>query len=238
MRSDGITKALLAMIAVGLWALVLSQASLPTGTAYAGMVEFDETESLVPGEGPATSVQRLSSRKGGQPEAGLSQRAPTATLPLRWQVSWATEQSVDTTHCGTAVVVTNRTSSAVDVEVEWFDYAGDSLALRFQSVEGFSQKTWITGDDASIPDTDSRPFYHDDPADIADIVGGFALVNADDPRIQVAAFQYCRDGQGAGKNITSITQIPVSPVGTTAEFFLAGMPATRILPMTTPEVPE
>ena len=63
-------------------------------------------------------------------------------------------------------------------------------------------------------------------------------MHADDPRIEVASFQYCRDGIGGGQNIASITQVPVYPVGATMEYFQAGMPTTWTPPMAEPEVPE
>jgi hypothetical protein len=223
MRSDRYTKVVLTIIAVGLWALMLTEIGLADLTAQA-------EATAAP---PSSSALQDSKKPSG--DAGPV-RAPTATLPLRWRVAWAVERSVDTTHCGTAIVVTNSSNSTVDVQVEWFNYAGSSHGLHQRSIDGMSQNVWVTGTAISGPDTDYRPFEYDSLANIPDILGGYARVHANDPRIQVAAFQYCRDGTGITKDIMSITNIPAFPVGATAEYFQAGMPATWTPPMA--EVPE
>ncbi len=65
---------------------------------------------------------------------------------------------------------------------------------------------------------------------------GYALVNADDPRILVAAMLRC--GEKDAKLPLTINNIPAYPVGVTAEFFRAGMPAAWTPPMVAPEMPE
>jgi hypothetical protein len=134
--------------------------------------------------------------------------------------------------------VTNEAGSSVNVEVEWFDKDGTSLALKPLSVSSMHLRNWISGNGYLAPDTDYRPFHADETANLAEIQGGYARVHASDPRIQVAAFQYCRDGQGNNKNIMSITQIPVYPVGATLEFYQAGVPEMWSPPMAGSEVPE
>jgi len=238
MQSDWITKLLLVVIAAGLWALVATGGGLPLDSAYAGGgLKPDRRDT---GEAGASVMRapRQPDEGGFLGKPASSPRAPSATLPLRWKVSWATERSTDTTFCGTAVLVTNETSSSVSVEVEWFDKDGSALALKPLSVSSMQQRNFISGTGYLVPDTDYRPFDADEAAMLADIEGGYARVHASDPRILVAAFQYCRDGQGNNKNIVSITQIPVYPVGATLEFYQAGVPGMWSPPMAGPEVPD
>jgi hypothetical protein len=55
----------------------------------------------------------------------------------------------------------------------------------------------------------------------------------------VSAVQYCRTGLGgSGPKTVAHTSIPAYPVGATAEFSKAGMPASWTPPMVEPEVPE
>jgi hypothetical protein len=49
---------------------------------------------------------------------------------------------------------------------------------------------------------------------------------------------YCRDATGIAANIVSDQTIPAYPVGTTADFFQAGMPMSWTPPMAEPESPE
>jgi hypothetical protein len=125
----------------------------------------------------------------------------------------------------------------VSVEVEWFNHEGVSRALRDMQIGGFKQRTWISGGLDSV-DTDFKPFYWADRAEISDTIGGYARVHADDPRIMVAAFQYCRAAKGSDKSIMSITHIPSYSVGTTADYFVAAAPATLPHPAVEPEFPN
>ena len=221
MHVDRYTKIVLTVIALGLWALMLAEVGLP---------DFISEVEATAASPSATTLQSLK-KPGG--EAGTV-RAATATLPLRWRVSWAAQYVADTTNCGTAIIVTNDTSSSVTVEVEWFSWSGSSQALRPLALPGQQSLIWVSGRDWSTPSVDYRPFVADDFAGAIGFIG-FARVHATDPRIEVAAFQYCRDGLDQGKNIMSITNIPASPVGATAEFFQAGIPATWMPPIAAPE---
>ena len=221
MRADRYTKIVLTVIALGLWALMLAEVGLP---------DFISRVEATAASPSATTLQSLKMPGG---EAGTV-RAAAATLPLRWRVSWAAQYVADTTNCGTAIIVTNDTSSSVNVEVEWFSWYNSSEGLRPQTVPAQNAFIWVSGRDWSTPSVDYRPFV---PSDYADAIAfiGYARVHATDPRIEVAAFQYCRDGLDQGKNIMSITNIPASPVGATAEFFQAGMPATWMPQIAAPE---
>ena len=225
MRPDRYTKVVLTIIAICLSVLTLSEIGLPELTTRA--------EAMVPVR-PA-----LPSQTAEEPgNDSVPARASTATLPLRWRIPWATELAASTTNCGTAVVVVNDTNKNLWVEVEWFDLTGSSQALRFLSIPGFEQRTWISGGVPLNGDTDTKPFYNANKAEISDLLGGYARVHAEDPRIEVAAFQYCRDAQGYDKNLLSITNLPAYPVGATLEYFQAGMPTTWMPPMAVPELPE
>ncbi len=221
MHVDRYTKIVLTVIALGLWALMLAEVGLP---------DFISEVEATAASPSATTLQSLK-KPGG--EAGTV-RAATATLPLRWRVSWAAQYVADTTNCGTAIIVTNDTSSSVTVEVEWFSWYNSSEGLGSLAIAGQNSKVWVSGRDWNTPSVDYRPFV---PDHYADAIGfaGYARVHATDPRIEVAAFQYCRDGLDQGKNIMSITNIPAFPVGATAEFFQAGMPATWMPPIAAPE---
>ncbi len=225
MRSDHYRNVVLTLIAVCLSALTLTGIGLPDFTT--------EAEATV---APASASQDLK-KPGG--EAGPV-RAPVATLPLRWKIPWAIESAATaTTFCGTAIVVTNASASPLDIQVEWFDYLGNSMALRpILGLGKFTQAIWVSGVTTASSGIDYRPFNPDDWAGIGSIAAGFARVHADDPRIEAAAFQYCRDGLGITANIMSITNIPAFPVGATMEYFQAGMPATWTPPMAVPELPE
>jgi len=206
MREDRGIKILLALIAAGLWGLLLAQAGIP---------DLMAPDAAAAEEPAVDSVAEEPGLEAGPIPDSL------ATLPLRWKIPWATQRTTDTTYCGTAIVLVNETDSAVDVEVEWYHLDGGVISLRTGSTIAFGQTIWITGDDFGTGDVDYRPLYYTNGADLFDFLG-YARVFADDPRIQAAAFQYCRDGLDMSKNIMAITQIPVYPVGSTADYFLAG----------------
>jgi len=215
-------KVVLTVIAVCLSALTLTVIDLP---------EFaTEAEATV---APASSSAPQDLMKPGGETGPVG--APAATLPLRWKVSWAVEDV--TAYCGTAVIVTNDTASTVNVQVEWFHYTGTSRGYSSLAVIAFGQRIWVSSGPYGPTEIDPKPYYPDQSEDLGYLLG-YARVHADDPRIQVAAVQYCRDGLDTDKNIVTITQIPVRPVGATMEYFQAGMPATWTPPMVVPEVPE
>jgi hypothetical protein len=235
MRNDPVTKILLGLIAAGLWALTLTQFELPEANAG----------SMTP---PDAVLER--SRVAGQDEASHTfrrERAPAAATaapssrPLRWRVSYAAAWDTDTTgdnECFTVVSVLNTSSVTVSTDVEVFDatpwLAGTaSLTLA----PGDSQNVFVVAGGAS----NSIPFKIDESLPVTDFLGGFANVHADDPRILVSAFITCKEDGGTDndKDLRSIANIPAYPVGSTAEFFQAGMPAAWTPgPMAVPEVPE
>ncbi len=226
MRSDRYTKVVLTVIAVALCTLALPRLDTAEVMAASGqpgaMAGITQEQNLMP---PMESVDPGSQRS----------RVPTSTLPLRWRVSWAAMVRGNYyTNCSTAIAVTNTTGSSVDVEVEWMA-GGVSLALRPRSVLSYATTVWIPDGASAV---NNVPWYAHDVASIVDFMGS-ALVTADDPRILVSAFQYCRSGIGyAGPTILSQTNIPAYPVGATAEYFVAGMPATWTPPKAAPETAE
>jgi hypothetical protein len=164
-------------------------------------------------------------------------KAPTSTYPLRWRVAWATlETDQDDTYCGTAVIVTNAANTSVDIDVEFMKDNGSSVGRALHTLGVYESYTAITvGSTLSI---NVGPYWFNDQVASPDF-SGYALVGADDPRIMVSAYQFCRSTTGySGAFVRSHTNIPAFPVGSTAEFFQAGMPATWTPPVAVAEPPE
>ena len=140
------------------------------------------------------------------------------------------------TWCSTAVVVTNTTNSWVDIEVEWMRSHSGSFSLRPRTLSAHEIKVWTPSTASQV---NNMPWVSGDYPGLLDFQG-YALVTADDARIMVSAFQFCRSGLGyqTGATVLSQTNIPTFPVGATMEYFQAGMPATWTPPMAVPEVPE
>jgi len=224
MRSDRHTRVSLTLISVYLLVLALAVVGQPNMGARA---EAAAT--------PSPQASLANSPKPGDPVGSI--RVPTATLPLRWRIPWVSEYSSGTTHCGTAIAIVNARHSQVNVEVELFDYLSVSQKMQSSAIPASRQILMVSGGDRTT-DTDYRPFFPDWLLDISDIIAGYGRVHADDPRIEVAAFQYCRDAQGTSANIVSITQIPVYPVGSTADFFQAELPTETPSLLAAPEAPR
>ena len=150
--------------------------------------------------------------------------AGQGSYPLRWRVSWAVEDASNS-FCATAVVVTNLTTATVDVDVEWVDDVGDSYDVEYGFIGPLDSNRWITDDQISF-----YPFNWNEKSDLGDF-RGYALVYANDPRVMVSAYMFCRTGTGLSANLVSITNIPAYPVGTTQEFFQAATPAVGGAPV-------
>jgi hypothetical protein len=244
MRTDRYTKVVLTLIGIALWALTMTQMGVPVSAATepagarrsdnaatepVGARDFDSVGTEAAGTG---SVSRASAdlqvleKPGMEPEgppAGTS-RGPTSILPLRWRVAWAAlETGGSDTFCGTAVAVTNTTTQIVNVEVEWMDRFGSSKGVS--SLVTAAYLTRVSGVQGNAATINNVPFFHTDYILTTDFTG-YALVTADDPRIMVSAFQYCRSDTGySTATVLSQTNIPAYPVGATADYFRAGIPA-------------
>jgi len=221
MRQDRYAKIALTLLTVGVWVLALAQLESPA--------RADGTIAGAVAAGPVSAVapQAEQGKRGPSPASPPPAAAPTSTKPLAWRVAWAHETIIGTSlRCSTAVIVTNTGNSLVYVDVEWFDFLGASLALKTADVAALTQRVFTTGLSAS----DQYP-----SGSIADVGAfkGYANVNSDDPRIMVAAFQYCR-GWDNSRPFAHQTNIPAYPVGTTAAFFVAGMPGMAAMPPATP----
>lgn len=155
----------------------------------------------------------------------VQQRLPAGqgNYPLRWRVAWATEDASNA-FCGTAVVVTNLTTDTRDVEVEWVDDNGDSYFLDYGFIDPLDSDRWVT--DSQVY---TYPFNANHDANLLNFAG-YALVYADDPRVMVSAFMFCRAGTG-NVPLVSITNIPTYPVGASMEFFQALNPALGGAPL-------
>ena len=92
MRDSRFSTVLLALLAAGVWTLILMEVDLANFTASAEAASVPVSGSVV-----------QSSAKPGSGEGPV--RAPAATYPLRWRLPWATEVSSGTTHCGTAIAI-------------------------------------------------------------------------------------------------------------------------------------
>lgn len=157
MRSDRYMKAILTVIAGCLIGLTLTGIGLPDLTTRA--------EATVAPQ-PAYEIQGA-----GKPgdDAGPI-RAPAATLPLRWKVAGANARGGGT-YCGTAVIVTNNTNSAVNVEVEWFNYVGGSVKLNSGTTSALQQVIWVSGFAIGYPGVDPAPFIPDGYAQLDGVIG-------------------------------------------------------------------
>jgi hypothetical protein len=229
MRSDPYTKVVLTVIALGLWALTMTQLETPHV-----MAASEQSRPVVsdgaPEDKPSQSVQVI---EGPTRLAA----APTSTLPLRWRVSWiGLYAGASDTYCSAAVVVTNASTSDVAIEVEWVTDYGGSMALDSNTAQPYRSR--VFGLDQTSVSVNERPWVFSTET-VTSSFHGYALVTADDPRIIVSAFQYCRSGTGSsGPTIVAQTNIPAYPVGATAAYFQAGLPVNWTPPMAEPEVPE
>lgn len=209
MRNDRGTKVLLAVIALGVWALIIVQAGIPVADAESGS-------------------QRLADQFPAK--QGASRTPGPATLPLRWHVDYVAEaNAIENTYCVTSVVVRNVTSTAVEAQVEWFVWDGSSKGYTQVTLQPGRMRVVTSNNDIS-----ARPFSGLS-AEMSGFVG-HANVHADDPRVHASAYFTCRDATGTSANLVAMMPIGTSPVGTTMEYFQAGMPATWAPPMV--EVPE
>jgi hypothetical protein len=212
MRSDRYTKAVLTIIAIGLWVLTMTQMDAPEAQARTGHSE----------------QMRQEQRRA----VATATHAPTSTKPLRYRIPYA--QNVNYTSsgypdCVTVVSVVNFGPTATSVDVEFFREVGAPAGLATKSVSAGQAGVFIT----DSTDIQSQPFVGDVWAYTGDF-DGYALVNADDPRIIVTAMLRC--GDNTHPLPVAITNIPAVPVGATMDYFQAGMPATWTPPMA--EVPE
>jgi hypothetical protein len=222
MRSDRYTKFVLTVIAVCLSVLTLTGIGLPDFTT--------EAEATV----AARSALADQGRKNTGNEA-VGPKVPTATLPLRWRIPTAFENIFsNATFCTTVVSVLNATASSINVQVEWTSWGGFSQALRPMALPASEMLHWVSDHQINI-----RPYFPDDDAGLEGF-SGYVNVHADDPRILVTAIILCRDDTFATPlaKIRVHDTIPAYPVGTTAQYFQAGMPATWTPPMASPETPE
>ena len=210
MTFDKTTKVLLAVLALGVWATLMPQLELPEAQA-----------------GPSPAIELLAP-EGQRPLNDAAEpisRTPTSTRPLRWRLAHAQEANdILGVYCMTVVQVNNTTSSEVIVDVEWFKYDGSSLGLATQPVAAQGSMGFITDDQI-----DPGGFQTLGNADLANFSGGYAHVNVDDPRIVATGYVVCRTNVDDAELI-SMTQVAAIPVGSTAEFFQAGMPPDWLPP--------
>ena len=107
MRSDQITKVLLALIAAGLWVLALTQVGSPVGEAQAGV--------------PAAALEQSRQEFASPPPGTFPTRTGTSTRPLRWRVRHALLHNpgyTDHADCFTIASVRNFGPAATTVDVE------------------------------------------------------------------------------------------------------------------------
>ena len=211
MRSDRYTKIVVTIIAIGLWALVLTQQGNSISNVHASV--------------PASHVaqeQRLPDLSHSPTGGGPVSRAATSTLPLRWRVRTAVLKDFSTVDCITIISVRNLAPTSTAVDVEWLDASDTSVGKSSTSIAmGHVKAFSIYNNSPATGGTNASPFspmWADTNSDFT----GSAQVHTDDPRISVAAFLRC-DTQDADADPNSITSIPADPVGATMEYFQAGM---------------
>jgi hypothetical protein len=182
---------------------------------------------------PVAGAESASQPQDGLlPQVQASERIPgPAPLPLRWHVDHAVNmEGYVNTYCATSIVVLNVTSAPVLTQVEWFDNTTGSVGYLEATVPAGRMRVFMT-------DVDVYPVIVGGIGLGMDFFVGNANVHAKDPRIHVSAYITCRDGTGIGSaNVVALTSVGTAPVGATAEFFQAGMPASWTPPMA--EVPE
>ena len=218
MRSDRYTKVVLTIIAVALCVIALPR--LETPDVMAASERLPET---------AMAEQR--------PQED-SRFVPTRVGPLRWRIPFAMERNEDssslTDECHTSISFLNAAPGSTEVEVGFWNESGIGLGGTAATVA--AHDSWVLGT-SSPGNNDLYPFRANRTVVTGLFYRGFAEVRADDPRILVAAFLVCRDDSGVTRT-NSMTTLPAYPVGATAQYFQAGMPATWTPPMVEPEVPE
>ena len=229
MGADRYMKLVLTIIAVALCAIALPQIDTPEVVA-------------APEQSGSLRVAKLTE------EVKLSETSivPRTAYPLRWRVSFAGHKNLnedDTNDCATVIMVSSASPTSMNVQVSFFGQTdvlvgGASALLLPESVQAFATSGGSGGPSGPV----GGPFVADNSASTGNFNSGFARVYSDDPRILVAAFLTCRrDQQNAFEQINAVRgfmNIPAFPVGATAQFFQAGMPAASSSPMAMPELPE
>lgn len=216
MSQDRYLKVVVTVTAVALPVIAMAQLDSAATASATGVQGDAEVDQPVPQE---QLLEEPPTDAGGT-------RAPEITLPLRWRVATAVEDTGSNAYCTTVINVTNATDAIVSVEVEWHDDISGSLLVVSSSVSAFDQHTFVADDQVFY-----SPWVANVVAGLADF-DGYALVAADDPRIFVHAAVICRDGLGGGTNVVALYDSPVFPVGTTADYFQAGAPGAAPIPPT------
>lgn len=222
MRSDRYTKVVLTVIAVGLWALTMTQVGSTVTDVYAN---------------PQPPLAQDISYESVHPPIGGVQAAAAAapSLPLRWRVRHAALMDNSSTDCLTIITVRNLSTSATTVEIEWFNVNAVAVGMSSGTIPPSAHMNFTTYHPSFS--VNSTPFTFANWLLVASDFEGSAQVHSSDPRISVAAFLKC-DASPSDYDPSSITNVTCDPVGATAEYFVAGMPAGWAPPMAVPEIPE
>jgi hypothetical protein len=226
MRNDRMTKVLLALIAAGLWSLTMTQLETP------------EVMAADTAEIPVVST------RADESYSQTSAAIPAATDPLRWRVSLAANQNPDSDNandCATAISVLSVAPNSTDVTVVFYSNAAGFLASRKETLASKGTLAFSTSGGNGISGT-RGVLKPDHRVATGNFTRGFAQVHAGDPRVIVSAFLEChrdrRDSWSQTNAYRGVANIPAYPVGATAQYFIAGMPASWTPPMAAPEVPE
>jgi hypothetical protein len=184
----------------------------------------------------STALQEHATVDKAAPSRSVS-RAPTATQPARYYIPHVQELiNINNTFCSTAIIITVPWTSpgSVEIEVEVFSDTGVTEKLDQVVASSSSGVRWTVVTDSEI----KAPFKTvDSDLDLANFLG-FAVVSANDPRIYVTAYDYCRTGTGALDHLVSMNSITVYPVGATLEFLKAGLPDELPLPRAAESQPD
>ena len=225
MRSDRGTKTLLAVIALGIWALTMTQMETPGAMAAAGE--------------PGPMVERVAvSEQRAQTDAGATR---ASAGPLRWRIGFAgaVDTNVATSNqCFTSVSLLSTSADSIESEVVFFGWNDLSVGSATATIPpGGSISIIAQENGVAIPPFDANEWVVTGKFD-----AGFAHVYADDPRVLTTAFLVCvRDrlnSDSPEQQLRTIASIPSFPVGATMEYFQAGMPANWTPQIAVLDVPE
>ncbi len=222
MRSDRGTKMLHGMIAVGVWALTMTQLEAPRAMA----VE------------PESSTETAAVERRVPMESGIAQ---STVGPLRWRIGYAGAEETNaggSNQCFTSVSLVNTSAVSIDAEVEFFGWDDLSVGSATPTVPPQGSVTVIAHESGFF--TEIPPFNANALVVVTGgFAAGFAQVYADDPRILTTAFLVCArervSTSDALQELRSMAHIPAFPVGATLEYFRAGMPATWTPQVVVPE---
>jgi len=172
MAQDRYTKAVLTVLALGVWALALVQAGTP-----AVLAEVVDVAASVDTPARPAALE------------GTNSGAPPATYPLRWYMPLVMHQvEGGAINCNTTIAVVNPNTSSVNVEIEFFSDSGSVLGGTKSSAVAANSFYYVSTEDMN-------PDYPNTGPDVTMV--GHARVYADNPNILAVNQIGCNNGDYA-----------------------------------------